>query len=1005
MATFTVLNTNDFGAGSLRDSLAQAQANGAGEDTIVFGNAMSGQTIRLTSGELIISAGAVIIDGDINNDGIADVTISGDKTGDGLTFDDAALLTVSSGSFATFEMVRFEGGRARGQSSLENALPGSDAAVITNSGYLQLLGCYVSDNWSAGGRGYSAIASFEPGTAGGRGAIIGNSGILTVSDTLFDGNQVAGGSGGEGGRSDTNGFDGGDGGQAGIVVNTGSAFFENVGFLNTTGAIQGGDGGNGGRGDLNGGDGGNGGHESNIINFGMIQGEMLQIGSAASQANSGGFGGMGAPGSGGADGLAGLFYVNFTDLGGGSSSGFGASGGARMLSTLPNQTLNGSAFADSILGFGGADIINGNDGRDDLAGGHGNDTISGGNHDDIVEGGFGNDMMTGGAHGAEGDTLGFEGLFRISGESGVNIDLSRTTAQNTGVGIDTIGGFENVEGSNYGDTILESAARNTIRGGGGNDLIRHNSGFADMAGEIFDGGNQVDVLSFGGTGSLVHDLTNDTLLSIEELRLESPVGNQTRKVKLDADVIDNGLSIGADISFYSLTGFAQIEFVMGTDTVLGLSFLQVLGTGASRLSMLVTGDNNDEFITGSSIQDTLLGSGGVDELYGNQGRDTLDGGTGNDTLFGGEDDDEITGGAGGDAIFGGDGSRDNANYEASNAGITVNLFAGTASGGHASGDTLTDIEDLTGSGFNDVLTGNNAANILDGGAGDDRIAGGGGADEIIGGAGLHDIAYYSASDSGVTVSLSTGGTVTGGHAIGDTLNGIEDLTGSVHADNLSGNSFGNTLRGGGLHDNLNAAGNDDFLYGDAGDDLLIGGTGADRVDGGAGTDTASWSTADARIIANLLANTATGSGQGVGDALVSIENLTGSAFNDILTGNNASNVLTGSSGNDTIFGNGGVDALGGGSGLDILNGGSGNDLMNGGADADIFVYDTTSFNHDGIIGWQNGTDRIDLAAPELDFPDFTKTQDGADTLLTLNGGNSIRLVGINANTIDVTDFV
>lgn len=45
---FTVTNNSDSGAGSLRDALAQAEAN-PGADTIVFDGSLAGQTITLTS--------------------------------------------------------------------------------------------------------------------------------------------------------------------------------------------------------------------------------------------------------------------------------------------------------------------------------------------------------------------------------------------------------------------------------------------------------------------------------------------------------------------------------------------------------------------------------------------------------------------------------------------------------------------------------------------------------------------------------------------------------------------------------------------------------------------------------------------------------------------------------------------------------------------------------------------------------------------------------------------
>src|SRR4029078_2775343 len=99
------------------------------------------------------------------------------------------------------------------------------------------------------------------------------------------------------------------------------------------------------------------------------------------------------------------------------------------------------------------------------------------------------------------------------------------------------------------------------------------------------------------------------------------------------------------------------------------------------------------------------------------------------------------------------------------------------------GDLLIGIENLTGSLFADVLTGDDAANTLDGGYGEDAFYVEGGADTLIGGPGT-DTANYVSSNAGVQVSLTTHAG-SGGHAQGDLLIGIENLTGSLFADVLT----------------------------------------------------------------------------------------------------------------------------------------------------------------------------------------------------------------------------
>ncbi len=75
------------------------------------------------------------------------------------------------------------------------------------------------------------------------------------------------------------------------------------------------------------------------------------------------------------------------------------------------------------------------------------------------------------------------------------------------------------------------------------------------------------------------------------------------------------------------------------------------------------------------------------------------------------------GGAGNDLLDGGTG-LDTADYSSATAGVTVSLLVGAAQAHLGAGiDTLSSIENLTGSAFADKLTGNNAANVLDGGNG------------------------------------------------------------------------------------------------------------------------------------------------------------------------------------------------------------------------------------------------------------------------------------------------
>ncbi|AHG45232.1 RTX toxin [Rhizobium leguminosarum bv. trifolii CB782] len=158
------------------------------------------------------------------------------------------------------------------------------------------------------------------------------------------------------------------------------------------------------------------------------------------------------------------------------------------------------------------------------------------------------------------------------------------------------------------------------------------------------------------------------------------------------------------------------------------------------------------------------------------------------------------------------------------------------------------------------------------------------------------------------------------------------------------------------HTGQSNGGNETFK-GLGGSDVLKGGAGADVLDGGTGNDTASYAGSDA-VNVNLATKVASG-GQATGDKIASIENLTGSSYNDVLTGGNGGgNVLTGGAG---------ADKLDGGAGNDFLIGGAGKDIMTGGTGEDTFILKAptetgSGLNRDVITDFQHGIDKIDLSA-------------------------------------------
>jgi len=161
------------------------------------------------------------------------------------------------------------------------------------------------------------------------------------------------------------------------------------------------------------------------------------------------------------------------------------------------------------------------------------------------------------------------------------------------------------------------------------------------------------------------------------------------------------------------------------------------------------------------------------------------------------------------------------------------------------------------------------------------------------------------------------------------------LKGTEGTDIICGLGGNDTITGLGGNDVIDGGAGNDVIDGGAGDDILIGGAGNDAAAGGLGSDTASFEDSAKAVMASMVTQKASGDGT---DTFSSVDNLVGSAYNDVLTGDDAANSITGGAGNDTISAGAGNDIVSGGDGNDIMTGGLGNDTLAGGDGVDTVNY-------------------------------------------------------------------
>jgi Ca2+-binding RTX toxin-like protein len=168
------------------------------------------------------------------------------------------------------------------------------------------------------------------------------------------------------------------------------------------------------------------------------------------------------------------------------------------------------------------------------------------------------------------------------------------------------------------------------------------------------------------------------------------------------------------------------------------------------------------------------------------------------------------------------------------------------------------------------------------------------------------------------------------------------------AEEILGLAGDDQLYGGGDNDRIVGGLGNDLLAGEDGNDVLVDAEGIDIYQGGAGFDTVDYSVMTTGRGVDVFLQLGYGGRDALGDTYSSIENITGTKYQDFLWGDDLVNVIDGGAGNDFIRGFGGND---------VLVGGDGNDELYGDGGADVF---RPGWGQDIIVGG-DGYDRVDLS--------------------------------------------
>ena len=228
---------------------------------------------------------------------------------------------------------------------------------------------------------------------------------------------------------------------------------------------------------------------------------------------------------------------------------------AIRLGTAGNDSLYGTDLNDFMYGGAGDDVFDGGAGSDKMSGDEGNDTFMGG---------AGADAMTGGS--------GIDTVDYSSSRYGVNVSLRVGTGSGGDAEGDTLGGIENLIGSNARtetDRLTGDSGNNVIDGRGGSDVLAGNEGNDTLIGgwgwDTMTGGADADTFVFSThrTVSMVlgdgRDVITDFQVGVDVLEFTGSGVNSLAELSFAKVGNDTVISYGTHDDSITLVGVSLEE--------------------------------------------------------------------------------------------------------------------------------------------------------------------------------------------------------------------------------------------------------------------------------------------------------------------------------------------------------------------------------------------------------------------------------------------------------------